>query len=376
MSVNERPSVLVVDDTAANLALMSELLRGLCRVRVANHGTTALKLALQQPQPDLILLDVMMPDLDGYEVCKRLQASPETKHIPVIFLTAKTDTADEAQGFALGAVDYIAKPINPPILTARVMTHIELKRARDALRRRNSDLEAEVEQRIGALMAMQDVTIQAMAALAETRDNETGAHVLRTRDVVRCLAERLSRLPKYQSELDDETIRLIYKSAPLHDIGKIGIPDSILLKNGPLTPAEFEIMKDHARIGRDAIRAAAVGQDNIQLSGFLRYAEEIAYGHHEKFDGSGYPQRLSGDAIPLSARIMAVSDVYDALISRRIYKAAWSHHDALMNLVNNRGKHFDPDIVDAMVAIEDDVLAISDRFRDPEPGADQLAAAG
>ena len=309
MKPDAKPTVLVVDDTPDNLTLMSELLMDRYRVRVANSGERALKIAASDDVPDLILLDIMMPGMDGYEVCARLKAEAATRDIPVIFLTAKVTVEDEERGLALGAVDYITKPISPPIVLARVATQLALKGAADFLRDKNVYLESEVRQRTAELSAIQDVTIMAMASLAETRDSDTGNHIRRTQYYVQALAEKLRTHPRFASVLDDKTIETLFKSAPLHDIGKVGIPDRILLKPGRFEPHEFEIMKTHTTLGRDAIQRA---EDQLGMRvDFLTMAKEIAYGHQEKWDGSGYPLGLVGDAIPVSARLMAVADVYD-----------------------------------------------------------------
>ncbi|MER2600800.1 MAG: two-component system response regulator [Candidatus Competibacter phosphatis] len=361
---SERQTILVVDDTPDNIALLSTLLKDRYKVRAANSGERALAIAAGQPRPDLILLDIMMPGMDGYEVCERLKIDPHTADIPVIFLTAKVQVEDEEFGLRLGAVDYITKPISPPIVLARVETHLTLKRARQFLQDRNAYLEAEVWRRSREVMAIQEVTIMAMASLAETRDNATGNHIRRTQHYVRVLAQHLRHHPRFAAALNDETIELLFKSAPLHDIGKVGIPDRILLKPGRLTPDEFEIMKTHAALGRDAIAAAERYLDTPDS--FLRFAREIAYSHQEKWDGSGYPEGLWGEQIPLSARLMAVADVYDALISRRIYKPALPHEQAVAMIREGRDQHFDPDIVDAFLECAEQFRTIAARFADDE----------
>ena len=360
-----RPTVLVVDDTPQNLTLISELLAHRYKVRVAPSGARALQIVRTTP-PDMILLDVVMPDPDGHEVCRQLKADPATRDIPVIFLTSRHDLEDEARGFELGAVDYIAKPVVPPLLLARVHTHLTLKVATDFLRDKSSYLEEEVERRTQEVHDVQDVTILTLASLAEARDNETGNHILRTQRYVRLLAQALSEHPACQAHLNEQTIEWLYKSAPLHDIGKVGIPDAILLKPGKLTPEEFEIMKTHTTLGRDAIAMAE--QRLGKTVPFLRIAKEIAYSHQEKWDGSGYPLGLAGEAIPLSARLMAVADVYDALISKRVYKGAMSHQEAVAIVSAGRGQHFDPLVVDVFLANEAGFLAIARAYTD-EPAS-------
>jgi len=359
----EKPVVLVVDDTPENLALMSALLRDEYVVRVANSGERALRLAQDKP-PDLILLDVMMPGMDGYEVLRQLQAAPSTRGIPVVFLTARGDVEDEKRGLELGAVDYIAKPISPPIVMARVRSHLALKASADFLRDKAAYLESEVERRTREVVAIQDVTIMAMASLAETRDSDTGNHIRRTQHYVRALALALRGHPRFAGQLDEHAIDLLFRSAPLHDIGKVGIPDRILLKPGRLTPEEFAIMKRHAALGHAAIDQAerALGTD----VGFLRMAKEIALSHHECWDGSGYPAGLRGDAIPVSARLMALADVYDALISRRVYKEGMPHARAAGIIREGRGGQFDPDVVDAFCALEEEFQSIARRYADSD----------
>ncbi|MDR2503404.1 MAG: two-component system response regulator [Deltaproteobacteria bacterium] len=347
---NERAVVLIVDDTADNITLLTSLLGNLYKNKVATNGPKALQIASKEP-PDLVLLDIMMPGMDGYSVCKELKANPATKDVPVIFLTAKAQEDDETHGFELGAVDYITKPISPPILMARVATHLALQQARKSLAKHNEELEAEVEARTRQLAGLQDSLITAMAAMSETRDNETGQHIRRTQLYLHALAEHLKDHPKFKDSLTERTITMIYKSAPLHDIGKVGVPDRILLKPDRLTPEEFEEMKKHTVYGRDTILAAEKELDTPEL--FLEIACDIAYMHHEKWNGSGYPTGASGDNIPIAARMMAIADVYDALISKRVYKDAMSHEKASSIISEGRGTHFDPDIVDTFLRISD-----------------------
>ena len=362
-------TILVVDDTPENLELMSGLLKDQYRVRVANNGERALRLAAADPAPDLVLLDVMMPGIDGYEVCRRLKADPATAGTPVIFLTAKAEIEDERQGLSLGAVDYITKPISPPIVLARIKTHLTLKAAADRLRNQNAELEAEVQRRTHIISAIQDVTVFAMASLAETRDNETGNHLRRTQHYVKRLARALQTHPRFAQVLTNENIELLFKSAPLHDIGKVGIPDHILLKPGKLTPEEFELMKRHTTLGFEAlVRAEEALGERLD---FLSFAKQIALSHQEKWDGSGYPQGLSGEDIPVAARLMALADVYDALISQRVYKPPFEHAEAVRIITAGRGTHFDPDMVDAFLEVQDDFRAIAQRYEDSE--ADVMA---
>jgi putative two-component system response regulator len=368
-----RATVLVVDDTPDNLMLIADLLKDRYRVKAANNGEKALRLLNDDPLPDLILLDIMMPGLSGYEVAEQLKADRRTRTIPIIFLTSMAGAEDEIRGLSLGAVDYVTKPISPPVLMARVETQLRVKEAADFLRDQNEFLEKEVQRRTREVTAIQDVTIHAMASLAETRDNETGNHIRRTQHYIKLLAELLREHPRFRHFLDEATIKLLFKSAPLHDIGKIGIPDRILLKPGRFTPEEFEIMKTHTTLGRDAIQHA---EDQLGINvDFLHLAKEIAYGHQEKWDGSGYPQGLATDDIPISARLMAIADVYDALISRRVYKPGMPHGQAVEIIREGRGSHFDPDICDAFLANAEQFQAIAEQFADSDKDmAKQLAA--
>lgn len=364
-SILAKATILAVDDTPDNLLLISGLLKDEYHLKVANGGERAIKIAQSDNPPDLILLDIMMPDIDGYEVCRILKADEKTSHIPIIFLTAKTEVEDETHGLEMGAVDYITKPISPPIVLARVKTHLALKRMQDFLRDQNTYLESEVKKRTEEVVAIQDVTIHAMASMAETRDNETGNHIRRTQHYVKLLAEHLRTHPHFSKFLnDDKTIEMLFKSAPLHDIGKVGIPDAILLKPDRLTKEEFEVMKSHTTLGRDAIIHA---EKNLGIEvPFLQYAKEIAYSHQEKWDGSGYPQGLSGEEIPISARLMAVADVYDALISRRVYKMPMPHEDAVKIMLEGKGQHFDPDVIDAFMQCQAEFKAIGEKYSDSE----------
>jgi putative two-component system response regulator len=363
-------TVLVVDDIPENLAVLGELLQVSYRVRVANSGPRALAIATSSPHPDLILLDVMMPGMDGHEVLRRLRADATTRNIPVIFVTALDASTDEEHGFESGAVDYIAKPIKPAVVLARVRTQIELKRARDSLADQNTWLETEVTRRMRENQIVQDVAMRAMASLAETRDNETGNHIRRTQGYVEILARALAANPNYAALRRADIIDLVIKAAPLHDIGKVGIPDHILNKPGPLTPDEWSIMQTHTTMGAEAIEHAMEGEEDHAPLAFLHLAIDIAYSHHEKWDGSGYPAGLKGPNIPLPARLMAVADVYDALISRRVYKPPMSHTDAVRIISDGRGSHFDPDIVDIFLANEQEIVVIATRYTDESTATD------
>jgi putative two-component system response regulator len=364
MTNDARPTILIVDDSAENLHVLSGLLQPDYRVLAATSGERCLELARSQPAPDLILLDIMMPGLDGYQTLERLRAETATREIPVIFVTAMGGSEAQLHGLAVGAVDYITKPIDPPLVLARVKTQIELKQARDWLKDKNAWLEAEVAQRMAENETIQTISIRALAHLAEIRDPETGNHIHRTQNYVRALAQRLKNHPRFESVLSERYIDLLVKSAPLHDIGKVGVPDQILLKPGPLTPEEWEIMKTHAKLGSDAIEMAE--GDAEQKVAFLTLAKEIAHWHHEKWDGSGYPDGLASEAIPVAARLMALADVFDALITQRPYKPAMSFDKARAIIVAGCGHHFDPDMANAFVDIFSECIAIALQYREPE----------
>ena len=364
------PVILIVDDAAENLLVLSDLLRPQYKVLAATNGEGCLRVAHGPLRPELILLDVMMPGMDGYEVLTRLRDDPLTADIPVIFLTALATIGDEERGLRLGAADYITKPISPAIVLARVRTQLQVKQAADLLKNQNISLEREIARRMAENDLTQQVSIRALAHLAETRDPETGNHILRTQAYVQRLAQTLRRHPRFAAMLNDQYINLLGRSAPLHDIGKVGIPDHILLKPGKLNAEEWAIMQTHAQLGSEAIERA---EADIEMPlDFLSLAKEIARWHHEKWDGSGYPDGLSGEAIPLSARLMALADVFDALISPRVYKPPMSFAEARSIIHEGRGKHFDPDIVDAFIADFSVYCAIAERYHD----AEDLAEAG
>lgn len=354
-----KQKILIVDDTPANINLLGQSLQNKYEILVATNGRDAIRLAQESPYPDLILLDIMMPGLDGYEVCDRLKKSVVTSKIPVIFVTAMGENENEARGFEVGGVDYITKPISPIIVRARVQTHL-------ALYDQNRELEKKAAERTREIVHTQDVTIYGMAVLAETRDNETGKHIMRTQYYVKVLAEHLLKTSNYRDYLDVSRINLLFKSAPLHDIGKVGIADSILLKPGKLTDQEFDEMKNHTTYGRDAIVKSEQALGGKNTTTFLTLAREIAYSHHEKWNGQGYPEGLSGEAIPLSGRLMAIADVYDALITKRVYKPAFPHEKAVAIIIDGRGEHFDPNLVDAFIEIQDKFREIALKYADSD----------
>ena len=291
-------TVLVVDDTEVNIDVLVATLGNLYDIAVALDGESALEIASENP-PDLILLDIMMPGLDGYEVCRRLKEDPVLTKIPVIFLTALTEIENKTKGFQAGAVDYVTKPFEVLEVQARVKTHLSLVLARQELEQQNEILEERVAERTRELAQTQDVTIHSLASLAETRDNETGGHILRTQYYVKALAEHLATTPDCAGTLDPLTIDLLFKSAPLHDIGKVGVPDAILLKPGKLTDEEFKIMKTHAELGHQALARAEAAFNLEEKPSFLEHAKDIALTHHENWDGRGVPARPQGRGNPL-----------------------------------------------------------------------------
>ncbi|MFM2588728.1 HD domain-containing phosphohydrolase [Vibrio sp. TBV020] len=338
---NDKPVVLVVDDIPDNIHTLSGVLSGDYRIKAATSGAKAIQIANSKPQPHLILLDIMMPEMDGYEVCTRLKSSPMTADIPIIFVTAKAEVIDEQRGFEVGGVDYITKPISPPIVQARVKTHI-------ALYDQNLSLANQVRERTAQLESSRLEVIQRLGRAAEYKDNETGMHVIRMSHYSKILAEQL--------DVSKRWIELVFQASPMHDIGKIGIPDAVLRKPGKLDKDEWEVMQTHVKIGADII-------DNGD-SLLLQMAQEIALYHHEKWDGSGYPHGLKGEEIPLSARIVAIADVFDALTSERPYKKAWPIEKAVALLEEEAGTHFDPNLVPIFIAQLDQLLEIKESFKD------------
>ena len=323
-----RPTLLIVDDEPTNLQVLRQILQADYRLLFARDGHKALELAGSE-RPDLILLDVMRPGMPGHEACAALKGHPDTRSIPVIFVTALAETDNEALGFELGAVDYIVKPVSPPIVKARVRNHLSLVRMDELIESR-----------------MQ--IIERLGRAAEYKDNETGLHVIRMSHYAQTLALAAGWSPAAAQEL--------LTAAPMHDIGKIGIPDHILRKNGPLSPEEWDVMRTHPRIGADII--------GEHPSSMLRLAREIALHHHEKWDGTGYPHKLQGEDIPLAARIVSIADVFDALTTARPYKHAWTVEDAVAQLQKDRGGHFDAHLVDLFVAALPEILEIRERWKE------------
>lgn len=347
--------ILVVDDAEVNLSILAEALGGDYEVAVATDGATALE-AVAETTPDLILLDVMMPDMDGYEVLRRLKAAPAGSDVPVIFLSALADVESKAKGFRLGAVDYVSKPFELEEVRARVRTHLSLRLARLELATRNEALEEQVRLRSEELVRTQQAAMESLAALAEHRDPETGGHICRIKAYVRILAEAASRHPVLGREMSPERLEHLVRSAPLHDIGKVGVPDHILLKPGPLSEEEWTVMRRHVDMGSGALEGA---ERSLGRRSFLRTARELVSAHHERWDGRGYPRGLAGADIPLAGRIMALADVYDALVSRRVYKAPMPHAQAVEIIAGGRGAQFDPALTDLFLELSEEFRAVA-----------------
>ncbi len=347
MNNTEKNTLLVVDDTPENIDVLHGILSADYAVKIANNGPLALKIAAAQP-PDLILLDVMMPGMDGYDVCRQLKENEATRHIPIIFVTARGDVADEALGFELGAADYITKPVSPPIVRARVRAHLALSNQRHYLQQLVSERTGELERSNRQLEQTHLVMLQQLGRAADYRDNETGMHIVRVGN--------FSKLLGLASGFLESHAELLMYASMMHDIGKIGIPDHILLKPGKLTEEEFEVIKKHPEIG-----AQIIGEHNAEV---LKMAKQIALGHHEKWNGQGYPHGLSGEDIPVVGRIVAIADVFDALTCVRPYKRAWPIESALELIRNEAGRHFDPGLVKLFLDMETELRRIATEYSD------------
>ncbi|MEW6265437.1 MAG: HD domain-containing phosphohydrolase [Thermodesulfobacteriota bacterium] len=337
-------NILVVDDVPANLTLLTGMLKEKrYHVRPVPSGKLALK-AVERDPPDLILLDITMPEMDGFEVCQRLKQDVRFRDIPVIFISALTETLDKVKAFGSGGVDYVTKPFQFEEVEARVETHLKL-------RRYQMHLEELVKEQVEEISASQVSTIFALSKLAESRDKETGKHLERVRAYCKILAEKIGRENPYNRVIDAAFIHDIFNASPLHDIGKVATPDQVLLKSGKLTPEEFEIMKRHSPVGATTMEAV---RDVYPKNAFINMGISIARSHHERWDGEGYPDGLKGEEIPVAARIMAIADVYDALRSKRCYKGSFSREQSRELMANGRGTQFDPGVVMAFLALEED----------------------
>jgi len=371
-----REKILVVDDTPNNVHVLVNTFRNDYKVYVATNGQDALKMA-SELMPDIILLDIMMPGMDGYEVMTRLQRNEKTKMIPVMFISALNESEDEKKGLQLGVVDYIVKPFHPALVKLRVKKHLELNSYRKHLNDIIIAKTAELEKLNRKQNLIQSVMIESLGTLAEYRDPETGGHIKRTQSYVKAMAKHLQQKGIFKEVLTNEYIELLYLSAPLHDVGKVGVHDSILKKAGKLTDEEYEEMKNHTLYGYNTLHKAQI---RLGKNSFISLAMDIAYTHHEKWDGTGYPRGLKGNEIPLSGRLMAVADVYDALISKRVYKQPFTHKEAVDIIINGDGRtspeHFDPDILKAFMEIEVIMRNIAMTFADYEEERAQLSQAG
>jgi putative two-component system response regulator len=354
-----KATIMVVDDTPSNLKLLEEMLRAdNYRVVAFPRGDLALKAAVKSP-PDLILLDINMPEMNGFEVCERLKADEGLREIPVIFISALAEARDKVRAFAAGGVDYVTKPFHFEELKARTTTHLHLRKLRMELEKHNRQLEEAVRDKVREISDSQLATISALAKLAESRDDDTGQHIERTQTYCRLIITKLKAIPRYAGRIDDKYVDNIFHAAPLHDIGKVGIKDKILLKPGKLDLKEFEVMKTHAMIGAQTLQMARNMYPN---NAFLNTGIAIARSHHEKWDGSGYPDGLVGEDIPLCARVMCVADVYDALRSKRPYKPVFSHNEACRIIKDGSGRHFDPLIIETFCTVEPEISAISKKI--------------
>ncbi|WP_035276915.1 HD domain-containing phosphohydrolase [Desulforegula conservatrix] len=355
------PDILAIDDTPANLQLLAGMLkdRGY-RVRPVPNGKLGIQ-AAKKELPDLILLDINMPGMNGYEVCQHLKSDPELYPIPVIFISAMNDTLDKVKAFSVGAVDYITKPFQMEEVYARVETHLALHFFQAQLEIQNNSLQKLVKDQVREITNSQLATILALSKLAEQRDDSTGKHLERVQILCRMLADRLAFLPQYRTHISECYTENIFHASPMHDIGKVAIPDSILMKPGPLTSEEFDIMKRHTVVGFETLSEVYVLYPG---NAFINMGRSIARHHHERWDGKGYPDGLSGTSIPLSARIMSLVDVYDALRSERCYKPPFSHEKAVEIISEGSGTQFDPDIVKAFIDAAEEFRAVRDAMGD------------
>jgi putative two-component system response regulator len=344
----ESKKILIVDDTPENIDVMKGILSPYYRIQVATNGRLAVKIAMSPAAPDLILMDIMMPEMDGYEACRLLKEDNHTRNIPILFVTAKSEIEDETKGFELGAEDYLIKPVSPPIVLARVKTHLAMHDQRKLLADQIETRTAQLHLRNMELEETRIEVINQLGRAAEYRDNETGMHIIRM--------GRFARLLALKAGLSEPEAELIMNAAPMHDIGKIGIPDHILLKPGKLTDDEFDVIKGHPEIGYKII--------GKQQSEILNLGAEIACSHHEKWNGCGYPKGLKGEEIPIASRLAAICDVFDALTSVRPYKKAWSVDDALGLIAKESGAHFDPRLSQLFISLKSEIVKIIEQYQD------------
>ena len=362
----QKSRILIADDIEANRHILTQFLEDMgYSVIQSQDGREALNLVMQE-RPDIVILDIAMPEMDGIEVCRVIKSNPLTKIIPVVIITALGDDEHHLKALDAGADDFLTKPYKIHFLKARLKSLLALKLMNDATLGYQESLKRMNVELMEKLISTQDITIVALAKLAEFRDPDTGEHLERMREYTRLLAQRLRELPKYKYYISDRYIENLYKSSPLHDIGKVGIRDDVLLKPGRLSEGEFELMKLHTTIGGDAL-ATATRFSGLDRS-FLDMGKEIAYSHHEKWNGSGYPKGLKGEQIPLSARILAIADVYDALTSKRVYKEAYPHERARSIIVDECKTYFDPEVLQSFMDLEKQFIDVRNRYQDSNDG--------
>ncbi|MGL4848816.1 MAG: HD-GYP domain-containing protein [Clostridium sp.] len=353
MKKRKENKILIIDDLAENIKVLIEILKDDYKINVALSGKKGIELA-KVWKPDLILLDIMMPEIDGYEVCRILKNDDEAKDIPIIFLTALGDEKEEYKGISLGAIDYIRKPVNPKLVRARIENHIKLKTY-------STELEERVREKVEEVEQFNNSFIETLAYIAETRDADLGKHIDRCKAYATVMLDYIFKYNKFADEIKKEDREIIIKAVPLHDIGKIGIPDKILLKPDRLTIEEFDIMKTHSDFGYKILKMAEEKLVN-KKNKMLHCAEEIAYYHHERWDGKGYPCGLKGNEIPIVARIMSIVDVFDAIVSKRVYKDSLSTAVAIEFIQAERGKAFDPELVDIFIELREEFKEIEKKL--------------
>jgi len=356
MKYDERDVILIVDDIEINRLILREILQDDYRIVEAESGSEAFELLYEEKlSPTVVLLDIMMPDIDGFQVLERIKGSTDTSHIPVLFITAADSEDTESRGLKEGAADYITKPFNHDVVRARVDNHINLARYRHKLEQLVAKKAAEVTKTY-------EQTLEILATIIEYRNLESGAHIRRTTLLTEIIVAKMLNMERFRPLLLAQNVLSLVKASALHDIGKIGISDSILLKPGKLTPDEFEVIKTHTSIGSQIIDSIAASLPDNDM--YLKYAYDICHYHHERWDGTGYPCGLKGEEVPISARIISVVDVYDALVSPRCYKGAYPHDVSLEIITEGRGTQFDPDIVDILPELSTLFKGVGERHRD------------
>ncbi|MCL2182893.1 MAG: response regulator [Chitinispirillia bacterium] len=355
MEEAKRKTIFMVDDNLTNLTVGKNALLGKYKVFTIPSGKKLFEM-LEKTTPDMILLDIEMPEMDGYDIIKELKKRPETAEIPIVFLTARSDSSSELEGLSLGAIDYISKPFSPPLLLKRIEVHMLVDEQKHELENYNHNLQYMVDEKTKTVLDLQNAILRTVAELVECRDDTTGGHIERTQNYLKILVDALLEHELYKNEVTSWNIDFLLQSSQLHDVGKINIKDSILQKPAKLTPEEFDEMKTHTTFGIKVIEKI---QENTSEATFLEYAKIFASTHHEKWDGSGYPSGLKGDCIPLQGRLMAIADVYDALISERPYKKPFTHEEAVEIIRNGSGTHFDPNLVEVFLTHENEFREVA-----------------